>query len=34
MTRVLDILERYLMRKGYIYLRLDGTTKVRGKKSD
>ena len=28
MTKMLDVLERFLNHHGYIYLRLDGTTKV------
>ena len=28
MTRMLDVLERFLNYLGYIYIRLDGTTKV------
>lgn len=28
MTKMLDVLERFLNYHGYIYLRLDGTTKV------
>jgi len=28
MTKMLDVLERFLNYHGYIYLRLDGSTKV------